>query len=103
MNIVWILLLVLFATTAGGDTFAGEAGKRFWQAMQPLCGKAFEGRLVEGTEPSDAEIGSKRQNACASSAVEYFVFFCFRQFVKLFDVFIMKFLHQLDPALFIVL
>ena len=39
---------------------SSKPGDRFWQAMQPLCGKAFEGRLVEGTEPSDAEIGAKR-------------------------------------------
>ena len=32
----------------------------FWQALQQLCGKAYEGRLVEGTEPSDAEIGAQR-------------------------------------------
>jgi len=32
----------------------------FWQALRALCGKAYEGRLVEGTEPSDAAIGSQR-------------------------------------------
>lgn len=31
-----------------------------WMALQEICGQAFEGRLVEGTEPSDAEIGEQR-------------------------------------------
>lgn len=31
-----------------------------WTALQPHCGKAFEGRLVEGTEASDAAIGAQR-------------------------------------------
>ena len=32
----------------------------FLDAMQPLCGKAFEGRLVEGTEASDKAIGEQK-------------------------------------------
>ena len=60
MKTVWILFIVLLAPIPAGKTFAGEAGVRFWQAIKPLCGKAFEGRLMEGTEPSDAEIGKKR-------------------------------------------
>lgn len=35
-------------------------GDALWDRLQPLCGKAFEGRLVEGTEPSDAEIGKQK-------------------------------------------
>lgn len=31
-----------------------------WAALQPLCGSAFSGRLVEGTEASDSEIGRQR-------------------------------------------
>ena len=31
-----------------------------WSALQPLCGQAFEGRMTEGTAPSDAEIGAQR-------------------------------------------
>ncbi len=31
-----------------------------WAALQSLCGKAYEGRMTEGTAPSDAEIGSQR-------------------------------------------
>jgi hypothetical protein len=32
----------------------------FFDAVQHLCGKAFEGRLVEGTEPPDKAIGEQR-------------------------------------------
>lgn len=39
---------------------APRAGDAFWNAIEPLCGKAFEGRLVEGTEASDAAIGAQR-------------------------------------------
>jgi hypothetical protein len=28
-------------------------GDEFWSALRTLCGQAFEGRVVEGTEPSD--------------------------------------------------
>lgn len=31
-----------------------------WSAIAPLCGKAFEGRVVEGTEPSDEAFRSQR-------------------------------------------
>ena len=47
-----LLLLLTIATPQPGDAL--------WTALQPLCGKSFEGRLVEGTEPSDAEIGKQR-------------------------------------------
>jgi hypothetical protein len=58
MRAIVLLLLVL----AGSCRTAAPArpGDAFWNALQPLCGKAFEGRLVEGTEPSDAEIGKQR-------------------------------------------
>lgn len=35
-------------------------GDALFAALHPLCGQAFEGRLVEGTEPSDAQIGEER-------------------------------------------
>lgn len=41
-------------------TLAAHPGDALWNALQPLCGKSFEGRLVEGTEPSDAEMGKQR-------------------------------------------
>jgi hypothetical protein len=53
-------LLLVFtigcATTADRD----QAGDRFWNALQPLCGRAFEGRMIEGTEASDAALGQQR-------------------------------------------
>jgi hypothetical protein len=49
------LLLAACQTTA-----PAQPGDRFWDALQPLCGKAFEGRLIEGTEASDAAIGQQR-------------------------------------------
>jgi len=49
------LLLVACRTTA-----PAHPADRFWEALRPLCGKAFEGRLTEGTEASDAAIGQQR-------------------------------------------
>lgn len=46
------LLLTLGCRTVQPDSL--------WQALQPLCGKAFEGTMVEGTLPADAEIGAQR-------------------------------------------
>lgn len=54
-------LAVLALVVAGCGTTRSEApGERFWSALQPLCGKAFAGRLVEGTEASDAAIGAQK-------------------------------------------
>ena len=53
-----IVLITGALMTASGTS--SKPGDRFWREVQPLCGKAFEGRLVEGTESSDAEIGAKR-------------------------------------------
>jgi hypothetical protein len=53
--------LVLLVTMACATVPDRETpGDRFWKAIQPLCGRAFEGRVTEGTEPSDAEIGQQR-------------------------------------------
>lgn len=35
-------------------------GDAFWQALSALCGRAFEGRVVEGTAPGDAAFASQR-------------------------------------------
>ena len=59
MRIALLTTLLLTAscrTVPAPDPAAGE----LWTALQSLCGKAFEGKLVEGTEPSDAEIGRER-------------------------------------------
>ncbi|HYI11793.1 MAG TPA: hypothetical protein VEK57_22240 [Thermoanaerobaculia bacterium] len=54
-------LLLLLALTAGCRTAsAPHPADALWSALRPLCGQAFEGKLVEGTEPSDAEIGKQR-------------------------------------------
>lgn len=34
-------------------------GDAFWQALSALCGRAFEGRVVEGTAPGDAAFASQ--------------------------------------------
>jgi len=48
----FLLLLLASCRTAAPVTL--------FDALRPLCGKAFEGRLVEGTEPSDRTIGEQR-------------------------------------------
>jgi hypothetical protein len=40
-------------------TATPHPGDALWSALEPLCGKAFAGQLIEGTEPSDAEIGKQ--------------------------------------------
>lgn len=55
------LVLSLCATACATAPAAEERpGETLWNAIRPLCGKAYEGRLVEGTEPSDAAIGEQR-------------------------------------------
>lgn len=49
------LLAVLFVSCST----TGSAPP-LWTALQSLCGRAFEGKMVEGTAPSDAEIGAQR-------------------------------------------
>jgi hypothetical protein len=41
-------------------TTVSRPGDRFWAEVQPLCGQAFEGRLAEGTEPSDQAMRDER-------------------------------------------
>jgi hypothetical protein len=55
------LVLSIAASASATAPPAGERpGEALWNALQPLCGNAYEGRLVEGTEPSDADIGEQR-------------------------------------------
>lgn len=56
----WLLLVLpaLLGCAGAPPAQSGEAG--LWSTLQALCGQAFEGRLAEGTEPSDAEIGKQR-------------------------------------------
>ncbi|HEX2253981.1 MAG TPA: hypothetical protein VHQ65_11995 [Thermoanaerobaculia bacterium] len=53
------LLLVALSACATSPT-PDRPGEALWNALEPLCGNAYEGRLVEGTEPSDAAIGEQR-------------------------------------------
>lgn len=68
------VLLLAGCASAPQPQFAPDlAADRLWAALTPLCGQAFEGRLVEGTEPSDAEIGRQRLvmhvRACSDSEI----------------------------------
>jgi hypothetical protein len=53
---ICLAILLASCTTVTPD----RPGDRFFREVRPLCGQAFEGRLVEGTEPSDAAIGRER-------------------------------------------
>src|SRR5688500_7347666 len=44
----------------GPGAVAPKPGDQLWNALTKLCGKAFEGRLAEGTEPSDKTMGAER-------------------------------------------
>jgi len=55
-SIILIALTLVSCRTVQSD----RPGERLWNALAPLCDQAFEGRLVEGTEPSDAAIGAQR-------------------------------------------
>lgn len=51
----------MLVVTAGCRTAtAPHPADALWSALRPLCGQAFAGKLVEGTEPSDAEIGKQQ-------------------------------------------
>lgn len=55
-----ISIVLVFGVLGCRSTAPVEAPDGFWQALQPLCGRAFERRVVEGTEPSDAAFASQR-------------------------------------------
>jgi hypothetical protein len=50
-------VLFLFVLTACRTAAPADS---LWSALQPLCGKAFEGRVVEGTESSDDAFRQQR-------------------------------------------
>jgi hypothetical protein len=53
--------VVLVALSLARSSAAADAPRdSFWEALQSLCGQAFLGRMVEGTEPSDEAIGKER-------------------------------------------
>ncbi len=54
---VRFILTFSFLLAAACRTTAPE---QLWKELTPLCGKAFAGRVTEGTEPSDAAIAAAR-------------------------------------------
>jgi hypothetical protein len=44
----------------GACTSSPRAGDAFWNALQPLCGRAFAGGVTEGTETSDDAMRRER-------------------------------------------
>ena len=56
-----VLALSLLTLSIACRTASPTQGlTNLWVALQPLCGSAFSGRLVEGTEASDSAIGEQR-------------------------------------------
>lgn len=55
----WITIIAALLLSSCSTT-ASRPGDQLWNAIAPLCGQAFEGRMVEGTEPSDAAFGAQR-------------------------------------------
>ncbi|MBL9218193.1 MAG: hypothetical protein JNG82_06880 [Opitutaceae bacterium] len=55
--------------------FAAELSPQtlFWENLQALCGQAFEGKVIEGTAPSDAAFASQRMvmhvRACGENEI----------------------------------
>jgi hypothetical protein len=57
---VFAALATVSATVSASAAPQPPPGQALWDALSPLCGNAYEGRMVEGTEPSDAAIGAER-------------------------------------------
>jgi len=55
-----LLIALTFGCAAPALVTAPHPADRFFAALQPLCGKSFAGRVVEGTEPSDASFREQR-------------------------------------------
>lgn len=60
LSVPLLVVLSAFATACASAPVRERPGEALWNALRPLCGNAYEGRLVEGTEPSDAAIGEQR-------------------------------------------
>ena len=52
--------LAILALFAASCTTTRNPGDAFFDALRPYCGRAFEGRMAEGTEPSDKSFGEQR-------------------------------------------
>jgi proline-specific peptidase len=55
----FILAFAFLSATACRMTAPDRQTDQLWSALTPLCGKAFAGRVTEGTEPSDAAIAAE--------------------------------------------
>ena len=60
MNVRGLALGLLSLLVACRTVSPVQTAEKLWSALQPLCGSAFAGRLVEGTEASDAAIGEQQ-------------------------------------------
>ncbi|MGK2857305.1 MAG: hypothetical protein ACSLFQ_08870 [Thermoanaerobaculia bacterium] len=60
IHILFLALVPLVFTSCRTTDVAPASGEKFWAELRGLCGKSFEGRLAEGTDPSDAEFGRQR-------------------------------------------
>ncbi len=54
------LRLLLLLSALLGPLAAASPQDEFWTRLRALCGQAFEGRVVEGTAPSDAAFAGQR-------------------------------------------
>lgn len=54
------LLLPLLPFVLAVSAAAASPQDEFWARLTALCGRAFEGRMVEGTAPADAAFGAQR-------------------------------------------
>lgn len=60
LAIALLFTAVACATTTDPGAAASPPGEALWNAIEPLCGSAYEGEVVEGTEPSDAAFAEDR-------------------------------------------
>jgi hypothetical protein len=58
MRAILVLLALILASCRSAAV--DRDGEAFWDAIAPHCGKAYQGRLVEGTEASDQAFGDQR-------------------------------------------
>lgn len=59
---MWTTMMLVFLAATDATPGAG-----LWQALAPLCGQAFEGRMTHGTEPSDKDFAQQRMVAHVAS------------------------------------
>lgn len=63
INVVVAAVIVSAGAAAqqeGSGAKMQRPGDALWNALASMCGKAFEGRMVEGTEPSDKTMEGQR-------------------------------------------